>query len=65
MNLTKWDETINQIAAESNSELNDSGQQKVLFAWRAKLAKDPISLPPSQIDAIVREVRKKLSPICR
>jgi hypothetical protein len=65
MNLKSWNETINQIAVESNSKLNDSGQQKVLFAWRDKLAKEPTSLPPFQIDAIVREVRKKLSPTCR
>jgi hypothetical protein len=65
MNLKKWDETIHQIAVESNSELKESGQQKVLFAWRNKLAKEPTSLPPFQIDAIVREVRKKLSPNCR
>jgi hypothetical protein len=64
MNLKSWDETINQIAAESNSELKESGQQKVLFAWRDKLAKEPTSLPPFHIDAIVREVRKRLSPTC-
>jgi hypothetical protein len=61
MNLKKWDETINQIAVESNIEANDAGQQKVLFAWRAKLAKEPISLPLFQIDEIVREVRKRLT----
>jgi hypothetical protein len=65
MNLKKWDETINLIAVESNSKANDAGQQKVLFAWRAKLANEPASLPPFQIDAIVREVRKKLSPTRR
>jgi hypothetical protein len=65
MDLKIWGETIHQIAVESNSELKESGQQKVLFAWRTKLAKEPTSLPPFQIDAIVREVRRKLSPTCR
>jgi hypothetical protein len=62
MNLKKWDATIKQIADEINSEGNDSGQQKVLFEWRAKLAKEPLSLPLFQIDAIVRAVRKMLIP---
>jgi len=60
MNMKQWDETINQIATESNSEANDSGQQRVLFAWRSKLAKEPISLRPFQIDEIVRAARTKL-----
>jgi hypothetical protein len=60
MNLKSWDVTINQIADESNQQPQEAGKQKVLFAWRAKLAKEPTSLPPFQIDQIVREVRKKL-----
>jgi hypothetical protein len=65
MNLKEWDETIHQIAVESNFEANDAGQQKVLFAWRAKLAKEPSSLLPFQIDEIVREVRKRLTVVSR
>jgi hypothetical protein len=60
MNLHKWDVTINEIVDESNQLPQEAGKQKVLFAWRAKLATAPTSLPPFQIDAIVREVRKRI-----
>jgi hypothetical protein len=60
MNLRSWDVTINQIADESNLLQKDSDQQKVLFAWRERLAEAPTSLRPFQIDEIVREVRKRL-----
>ena len=63
MNLQAWDGTINQIADESNQQPEEAGKQRVLFAWRAKLAKEPTSLPPFRIDEIVREVRKKLVPV--
>jgi hypothetical protein len=63
MDLKDWEVTINQIADESNQQPRESGKLKVLFAWRAKLALAPTSLPPFQIDQIVREVRKKLVPV--
>ena len=61
MNLQKWDETIRQIADESNREPKESGKHRVLTAWRAKLEKEPTSLAQFQIDDIVREVRKRLT----
>ena len=61
MNLQTWEATIQQIAAESNHEPKESGKHKVLTAWRAKLEKEPTSLPPFRIDEIVREVRKRLT----
>jgi hypothetical protein len=62
MNLQKWDVTIKQIADESSQQPQEAGKQKVLTAWRAKLAMRPNYLPPFQI---VREVRKKLIPVSR
>jgi hypothetical protein len=63
MNFQKWDVTIKQIADESNQQRREEGRLRVLFAWRAKLAMEPTSLPPFRIDQIVREVRKKLVPV--
>jgi len=60
MNLETWNTTINQIIAESNHEPKEAGKQRVLNVWRAKLAKEPTSLPSFRIDQIVREVRKWL-----
>jgi hypothetical protein len=60
MNLQSWDGTINQIANESNCVPSEAEKYKVLTNWRAKLQEEPSSLPPYQIDQIVREVRKKL-----
>jgi hypothetical protein len=62
MKLKKWEATIQQISDESNCQPTESGRQKVLTAWRAKLEKEPTSLQPFQIDEIVREVRKKFVP---
>ena len=62
MNLQSWDATINQMAAES---IQEGGKDKVLIAWRSKLEKEPTSLPPFQIDEIVREVRKRMSAVSR
>ena len=61
MDFKPWEATIQQIVDESNHEPKDSGQYRILTAWRAKLEKEPTSLRPFQIDQIVREVRKKLS----
>jgi hypothetical protein len=65
MNLKNWEVTISQIVDESNQQPQEAGKQKVLFEWRAKLATEPTSLPPFQIDQIVREVRKKLVRVSR
>ncbi|HEY2841469.1 MAG TPA: hypothetical protein VGJ26_20085 [Pirellulales bacterium] len=61
MNLRNWEATIQQIVDESNQEPKESGKQKVLTGWRLKLEKEPTSLPPFQIDHIVREVRQRLN----
>ena len=62
MNLQSWDATINRIAAEA---IQEGGKDKVLIAWRGKLEEEPTSLPPFQIDEIVREVRKRISGVSR
>lgn len=61
MNLSVWEATIQQIVKESSWEAKESGKQKVLSAWRAKLEKAPTSLHPFQIDEIVRAVRSRLT----
>ena len=60
MNLKPWEATIHQIVADSNQP-KEADQQRILFAWRAKLEKEPTSLLPFQIDEIVREARKQLA----
>ncbi len=63
MNLQDWELTIQQIVEESNHEPKESGKQRVLTGWRAKLAQEPHLLEPYQIDEIVREVRKRLTSV--
>jgi hypothetical protein len=60
MNLNEWEPTIQKIVEESNHEKNESGKQRILTEWRAKLEKEPTLLQPFQIDEIVREVRRRL-----
>ena len=61
MKLKDWEATIQQIADESNHEPKESDKHRILTAWRAKLEKEPTSLPPFRIDEIVREVRKRFN----
>jgi hypothetical protein len=65
MNLKPWEATIHQIVAESNHRPKAADQQRILFAWRTKLEREPNSLLPFQIDQIVREVRKQLAVASR
>ena len=65
MNLQTWETTIQQIADESSLAPTESGQQRILSAWRAKLEKEPTSLQPFQIDEIVRQVRKRMTVASR
>ena len=65
MDLKGWEATINQIVDEARQELRESGKQKILLAWRAKLEKGPTLLHPFQIDEIVRAVRRRLSNASR
>ena len=60
MNLANWETTIKQIAHESCNQAKESGKDRILIDWRAKLEQEPTSLQPFQIDEIVREVRKRL-----
>ncbi len=60
MNLKDWEATIEQISGESNQEPEESGRQRLLTAWRAKLGHEPTFLKPYQIDEIVRAVRTRL-----
>ena len=63
MKINIWDVTIQQMVEESNQEPNESRKQRVLMDWRAKLAKEPHSLQPFQIDEIVREFRRRLMSV--
>jgi len=65
MNLKDWETTIQQIADELSLAQKDGDQQKILTAWRAKLGKEPTSLPAFRIDQIVREVRSRLTVATR
>ncbi len=60
MDLKKWEPIVQTIVEESNREPNESGKYKVLTTWRAKLGKEPTALQPFQIDAVVREVRRRM-----
>lgn len=60
MKLEKWEPTILEILGEMNLETKESGQQRVLYGWRAKLEKGQPPVPAYQIDEIVREVRRRL-----
>ena len=65
MKLKDWEATIQQMIDESNHEPKESGKYRALTAWRAKLAQEPHLLQPYQIDAIVREVRNRLTSAAR
>jgi hypothetical protein len=60
MNLTEWEQTIQEIVKASNLQKNNSGKMKLLKEWRARLEKEPPRLQPFQIDKIIREVRRRL-----
>jgi len=63
MRLQEWEVTIQQIIDECNHE--QTRDDTVLTAWRAKLEKEPTLLRPFQIDVIVREVQQRLSNLSR
>lgn len=58
MHLQDWEVTIQTIADECNRDRDEA--DKVLMAWRVRLAKEPHLLPPFQIDEIVREARRRI-----
>ncbi len=61
MRLQEWEVTIQEIIDECKHEQKESGENKILMKWRAKLEKEPTLLKPFQIDKIVREVRQRLN----
>ena len=63
MRLHEWEATIQEMVDECNHE--EKRSDKVMMEWRAKLEKEPTLLRPSQIDEIVREVRRRLSKVGR
>jgi hypothetical protein len=63
MTFTDREATIRQISDEISLAPTAVVQQRVLKVWRAKLGKEPFSLPSFRIDSIVREVRKRLIAI--
>jgi hypothetical protein len=63
MDLKSWEATIQEIVADLNHEPRESGKQKVLNIWRAKLEKEPNSVPLFHVDEIVREVRKRITVV--
>jgi len=64
MRLQEWEVTIQEIIDECN-EQKETGEDRILMKWRAKLEKEPTLLQPFQIDEIMREVRQRLSNLGR
>ena len=62
MRLEDWEQTIQEIIDECN-EQKETGEDRILMKWRAKLEKEPTLLKPFQIDEIMREVRQRLSDV--
>lgn len=65
MDIKKWEPTIEQILVETIQQQKESGKQKVLTAWRAKLEQEPTNLKLYQIDEVVREVRRRLNCLAK
>ena len=65
MTFTDRQAIVRQISDELNFAPTEVVQQSALTAWRAKLGKEPFSLPSFRIDSIVREVRKRLVVVNR
>lgn len=62
MPLKAWETIIQTIVDETNREPKEAGKHRLLVGWRAKLEKEPPHLPLHQIDEIVWEVRRRLTP---
>ena len=58
--LEEWEPTIEKIVVDLNQAAKRGGKRKVLSGWRSQLEKKPTLLLPFQIDAIVREVQRRL-----
>ncbi|MBC8869211.1 MAG: hypothetical protein H8E44_07325 [Planctomycetes bacterium] len=64
MRLQEWEATLQEIVDECNEE-KETGEDRILVKWRAKLENKPTLLKPFQIDEIMREVRQRLSDLGR
>jgi hypothetical protein len=64
MHLEEWEVTIRDIVDECQHEPDDVSDDRIVMKWRAKLANEPTLLEPFQIDAIMREVRRRLNNLC-
>lgn len=63
MDVKKWEPLIQQVIDQSNLETNEPGKMRVMMEWRRTLAKSPHLLEPFQIDAIMREVRRRITTV--
>jgi hypothetical protein len=60
MNPIDREAAIQQITAEISLAKSEGRKQKLVTTWRARLQKEPASLPAFRIDRIIREARKRL-----
>ncbi len=63
--LQERDVIIQEIVDECSQQQTETGGNKELMKWRAKLEKEPPFLKPFQIDDIIREARRRLSNLGR
>ena len=63
MNLRKMELSIHEMTEAFNLEPRESGKNLLLKEWRTSLAKEPHLLEPFQIDQIMREIRKRITPV--
>lgn len=63
MDRQKWESTIQKITEAFRLETKEPGRNRVLMEWRKTLAEEPHLLKVFQIDEIMREVRKRITPV--
>ena len=63
MNFQKLEVNIQNMTEAFNLEPKESGKNLLLTEWRKSLAKEPHLLQQFQIDELVREVRKRITPV--
>ena len=63
MDVKKWEPLIQQVIDQSNLEANEPGKMRVVMEWRKTLAKSPHLLELFQIDAIMREVQRRITTV--
>ena len=60
MRLQDWEVTTQEIVDECNQGQKETGEDRILMKWRARLEEEPTLLQSFQIDEIMREVRRRL-----